>query len=137
VHESLIGLNYVAVMLGVDAGIALLLAALGVFGVMMSLVMERTREIGVRMTFGARQKDVLRMVFQRAAVLALTGAMLGTILAVGLARIAATLFYGVSPNDVAVLVITPVTIIAIALLSCLAPARHAASIDPIQALRTE
>ena len=135
--EKLIGLAYVAVMLGTDALIALLLAAIGIFGVMANLVGERTREIGVRLAMGARREDVLRMILRRATILTTTGLGVGLLLAVGLAHGVANLIYGVSPNDPTVFVSIAAAIAAIALVSSWIPARRAARIDPIIALRDE
>jgi putative ABC transport system permease protein len=136
-HEKLTGLVYVAVLLGVNAAIALVLAAIGIFGVMANLVGERTREIGVRLAMGARREDVLRMILRRAAVLTGAGLGIGLLLAVGLANGVANLIYGVSPNDPAVFGGIAATIAAIALVSSWIPARRAAGIDPIVALRDQ
>jgi putative ABC transport system permease protein len=135
--EKLVGLAYVAVMLGTDALIALLLAAIGIFGVMANLVGERTREIGVRLAMGARREDVLRMILRRATILTTTGLGVGLLLAVGLAHGVANLIYGVSPNDPTVFVSIAAAIASIALVSSWIPARRAARIDPIIALRDE
>ncbi len=136
-HEKLIGLAYVAVMLGTDALIALLLAAIGIFGVMANLVGERTREIGVRLAMGASREDVLHMILRRATWLTATGLGVGLLLAAGLAHGVANLLYGVSPNDPAVFFAIPVTIALIAIGSSWIPARRAAHIDPMAALHDE
>src|ERR1700684_3556353 len=98
-HEKLIGLLYVGAMLGFDALVALLLAAIGIFGVMANLVGERTREIGVRLAMGARREDVLRMILRQAGVLTGAGVCTGLLLAFGLARVVANLLYQVHPDD--------------------------------------
>jgi len=136
-HEKLIGLSYVAVMLGTDALIALLLAAIGIFGVMANLVAERTREIGVRLAMGARREDVTGMILSRAAWLTGIGLGVGLLLAFGLAHGVASLLYGVSPNDPAVFGSIAAAIAVIALLTSWLPARRAARIDPMVALRDE
>jgi putative ABC transport system permease protein len=136
-HEKLIGLAYVAVMLAADALIALLLAAIGIFGVMANLVGERTREIGVRLAMGARREDVMGMILRRAAWLTGIGVGTGLLLAFGLAHGVASLLYGVSPNDPAVFGSITAAIIAIALLASWLPSRRAARIDPMVALRDE
>ncbi len=136
-NEKLTGLVYVAVLLGVNALIALVLAAIGIFGVMANLVGERTREIGVRLAMGARRQDVLRMILRRAAILTSTGLGIGLLLAGALANGVANLIYGVSPNDPAVFASIPVAIAAIALFSSWIPARRAATVDPIVALRED
>jgi putative ABC transport system permease protein len=136
-QEKLIGLAYVAVMLGTDALIALLLAAIGIFGVMANMVGERTREIGVRLAMGARREDVLGMILRRATWITATGLGVGLLLAAGLAHGVANLIYGVSPNDPVVFSAIPVTIALIALGSSWIPARRAARIDPMVALHDE
>lgn len=136
-REKLIGLAYVAVMLGSDALIALLLAAIGIFGVMANMVGERTREIGVRLAMGARREDVLRMILRRATWITATGLAMGLLLASGLAHGVASLLYGVSPNDLLVFSVIPPTIALIALGSSWIPARRAARIDPMVALHDE
>jgi putative ABC transport system permease protein len=136
-HEKLVGLIYVAVLLGVNALVALVLAAIGIFGVMATLVGERTREIGVRLAMGARRQDVLRIILRRATILTGTGLAIGLLLAFALANGVANLFYGVSPNDPAVFGSISAAIAAVALLSSWIPARRAASVDPIVALRDE
>ena len=136
-HEKLIGLAYVAVMLGVDALIALLLAAIGIFAVMANLVAERTREIGVRLAMGARREDVLGMILRRATILTSTGLAIGLLLAVGLAHGVANLLYGVSPNDPVVFGAITITIAVIALGSSWVPARRASRVDPMAALHDQ
>jgi predicted permease len=134
---ELTGLMYAAAMLSIDALIALLLAAIGIFGVMANMVAERTQEIGVRIALGARPEAVLTMIMRRAALLTGIGVALGTILAFALARLSANLLFGVSPNDPGVFVSIIAAITVIALLVSWGPARRAASIDPMRALRSE
>jgi putative ABC transport system permease protein len=136
-NESLLGLKYVAVMLAIDAGIALLLSAIGIFGVMANLVGERTREIGVRLAVGARREDVLAMILRRASVLTGIGLALGVALAFGLAHLTAGLIFGVRPHDPAVFSSITVVIALIAMGSSWIPARRAARIDPMVALHDE
>jgi putative ABC transport system permease protein len=134
---SLVGLTYVAASLGIDAFVALLLAAIGIFAVMANMVGERTREIGVRLAMGARREDVMRMILRRAAWLTGTGVVLGLVMAFGLARMTANLLAGVRPDDPLVFTGITVTIVAIALWSSWIPARRASRIDPMVALRDE
>jgi putative ABC transport system permease protein len=136
-HEQLTGLMYTAALLGVDALIALLLAAIGIFGVMANQVGERTREIGVRLAMGARREDVLRMILRRASWLTGAGVGIGLLMAFALAHAAANLLRGVSPNDPVVFGVITTTIVAIALLSSWIPARRASRIEPMVALRDE
>jgi predicted permease len=124
-------------LLGIFAGIALLLAAVGIYGVMNYAVSRRTREIGIRMSLGASHAVVLRLVLRQAVVQALTGAVVGVAGALLLGRLMATMLYGVRPTD-------PVTFGAVAmvlglasLLATGAPARRASRIDPVVALRNE
>jgi len=136
-HEELTGMFYVAGLLGFDALIALLLAAVGIFGVMANLVGERTREIGVRLAMGARREDVLRMILSRAGWLTGLGVCTGLLLALGLAHGVANLLFEVSPNDPVVFASIAAAIVGVALLASWFPARRAARIDPMAALRDE
>jgi predicted permease len=134
---ELTGLIYAAVMLTIDALIALLLAAIGIFGVLANMVAERTQEIGVRIALGAAPEVVLALILRRAALLTGIGVVVGTVLAAGLARVSANLLFGVRPDDPAVFVSIIAAITLIAFLVSWGPARRAASIDPMRALRTE
>jgi putative ABC transport system permease protein len=136
-HDQLIGLIYTAAMLGVDAVIALLLAAIGIFGVMANQVGERTREIGVRLAMGARREDVLGMILRRASWLTGVGVCVGLLMAYGLARLVANLLRGVRPDDPLVFGSITLAIVAIALVASWMPARRAARIDPMVALRDQ
>jgi len=137
VHELLTGLIYAAAMLVVDALIALLLAAIGIFGVMANLVGERTREIGVRLAMGAKRENILSMILRRAAGLTAAGVGVGLLLAFALAHLVANLLRGVRPDDPAVFAGITAIIAAVALGSSWLPARRAARIDPMAALRDE
>jgi putative ABC transport system permease protein len=136
-NDNLVGLMYAAGMIAFDALIALLLAAIGIFGVMANLVGERTREIGVRLAMGARREDVLRMIMGRASRLTAVGMGSGLVMAFLLARLVANLLRGVRPDDPLVFGCITVAIATVALVSSWIPARCAARIDPMQALRTE
>ncbi len=136
-REALVGLMYVAGMLGVDALIALLLAAIGIFGVMASLVGERTREMGVRLAMGAQRQDILGIILRRASWLIGLGIVSGLVLAFALAHGVSNLLRGVRPDDPVVFVTITAVIAAIALVSSWIPARRAAGIDPMRALRSE
>jgi predicted permease len=137
IQNKLTGLIYTAGTLGVDAAIALLLAAIGIFGVMANLVGERTREIGVRLALGARREDVLGMILSRASWLTGIGVAIGLVMAFALARGVANLFRGVRPDDPLVFATITAAIAAIAIVSSWVPARRAAHIDPMTALRDE
>jgi putative ABC transport system permease protein len=137
IHEQLTGLIHAAGMLGIDAVFALLLAVIGIFGVMADLVGERTREIGVRLALGAQRGNVLGLILRRASWLTGAGISIGLVLAFLLAHLVANLLLGVSPNDPVVFTVITVTIAAAALGSSWIPARRAARVDPMQALRAE
>ena len=137
VHEQLTGMFYVAAMLGFDALVALALAAIGIFGVMANLVGERAREFGVRLAMGAQRADILRMILRRAGWLTGFGMCAGLLLAFALAHGVANLLYGVSPNDPLVFGSITAFIAGIAMMASWIPARRAARIDPMVALRDE
>lgn len=136
-HDSLIGLMYAADMLVFDAFVALLLAAIGIFGVMANMVGERTREIGLRVAMGAGRGDVLGMILRRASWLTATGICIGLVMAFGLARMTANLLRGVRPDDPVVFIGITAFIALTAMASSWIPARRAARIDPMVALRNE
>jgi putative ABC transport system permease protein len=136
-HELLTGLMYAAAMLAVDALIALLLAAIGIFGVMGNLVGERTREIGVRLAMGASREDVMSLILSRAAWLTGTGVCVGLVMAFALAHLVANLLRGVRSDNPGVFAAITATVAAIALATSWLPARRASRIDPIVALRDE
>ena len=137
VNETMVGLMYASVLLVVDALIALLLAAIGIFAVMANQVGERTREIGVRLAMGARREDVLGMILRRASWLTAAGIGCGLVMAFGLAQLTANLLRGVRPNDPFVFGGITAIIAAIALGASWLPARRASRIDPMVALRDE
>ena len=136
-NDNLVGLMYSAGMIALDALIALFLAAIGIFGVMANLVGEQTREIGVRLAMGARREDVLRMILARASRLTGIGLLAGLAMAFFLARAVANLLVGVRPDDPLVFAAISLSIAIIALISSWIPARRAARVDPMQALRSE
>jgi putative ABC transport system permease protein len=136
-NHNLAGLMYAAATVTVDAAIGLLLAAIGIFGVMANLVAERTREIGVRIAMGARPADMLRMILRRAAWLAGIGVTAGVVLAAELAHVSANLLFGVRPDDPVVFACITAMVLALTLLVSWGPARRAARTDPIRALRSE
>jgi predicted permease len=137
IHESVLGLKYVAVMLSVLAVIALLLAAVGLYGVMSYLVMLRWHEIGIRMALGAQRREVLRMALRWGASLMAVGAAIGLFMAGGLARLLAGLIYGVKASDVKTFVVATLTLVVAAALATYIPALRASRVDPMVALRYE
>ncbi|HET9402340.1 MAG TPA: FtsX-like permease family protein, partial [Candidatus Acidoferrales bacterium] len=125
------------VLLGMFAGLALVLACIGVYGVLAYAVSQRTREIGVRMALGARAADVTRMILARGLRLGVLGLAAGLALAIGLGRLLQTLLFGVKPVAPAVYVATAAALLLVSLLACAIPAMRAARVDPMVALRDE
>jgi len=124
-------------LLAAFAGVALLLAAVGIYGVMSYAVAQRTHEIGIRVALGARRRDVLRLVVGEGMLLAVIGIAVGVAGAIGLTRFISGLLFSVSPTDPLTLGTVALMLLGIALLACYVPARRASSVDPIRALRYE
>ena len=127
--------NFNMVLLTIFAGIALLLAAVGIYGLMAYNVEQRTQEIGIRMALGAMRSDMVKLVLTQGLKLALAGVALGTLLAWGLTRLLASLLFGVTAVDAATFAGVAVTLSTVALLAAWIPARRASAIDPADALR--
>ena len=119
------------------AGLALVLSAIGVYGVIAYSVSQRTREIAIRMAVGAQRSDVLRLVLTQGAKLACVGVIAGTIAALALSKVMASFLYEVNPRDLLTFSTVPFILIAVILLACFVPARRAASVQPNTALRYE
>ena len=124
-------------LLGIFGGVAALLAAIGIYGVMAYVVAQRTREIGIRMALGATSTNVLRLIIRQALLLILAGTVLGLAGAWGLTRFLQDLLWNVSPTDPATFSVVALGLIAVAVMACLAPTRRAARVDPMVALRYE
>src|SRR5207245_10845308 len=124
-------------LLGIFAGVALLLASIGIYGAVAYTVEQRTAEIGVRMALGAQTMDVLQLIMAQGMKPVAVGLIAGLAAALALARLLASQLYQVSAYNPLLLSTTLVILGAAALLACLLPARRAARVDPIQALRTE
>jgi putative ABC transport system permease protein len=123
-------------LLGLFAGLAVLLAAVGLYGVLAYVVSRRTREIGIRLALGAKRRTVLAMIVRQGMRLALIGAAAGIVAALTLTRLMRGLLHGVSPLDPLTFAAVPVLLAAITLFACWLPARRAAKTDPMEALRS-
>jgi ABC-type antimicrobial peptide transport system permease subunit len=122
-------------LLGVFALLALLLASIGIYGVLSYMVGQRSKEIGVRMALGAQKFDVMRMVLKDGARMTLAGILIGFVGALALTRLMGTMLYGVRPTDPLTFVSVAAVLGAIAMLACYLPARRAMKVDPMEALR--
>jgi putative ABC transport system permease protein len=116
---------------------ALLLAAMGIYGVTTFAVAQRTQEIGVRIALGAQMSDVLKLVLKSAMLLVLIGAVIGLAGAYAITRVMSNLLFGVAPTDLATFAAVPIVLFVVALVACLIPARRATKVDPLVALRYE
>ncbi|HET9743313.1 MAG TPA: ABC transporter permease, partial [Terriglobales bacterium] len=137
VAESVAPQRFAAVLTGVFAALALLLAAIGIYGVMSYMVGRRTSEIGIRMALGARPRDVLRLVAGHGAKLALIGVLIGICGSLALARSISSMLFGVHANDPLTFTVVALLLSAVAIAACYIPARRAMKIDPMVALRYE
>lgn len=129
--------RFTMLLLSTLAAVALLLGAIGIYGVVSYSVIQRNREIGIRMALGAKRNDVLRLVIHRGAVLASAGALIGLLLSFAAMHSLASLLYGVTVADPATFIAAPVLLVGVALLASYIPARRAASVDPVTVLNAE
>jgi ABC-type antimicrobial peptide transport system permease subunit len=127
--------RFMTILLGLFAGLALLLAAVGTYGVLSYLVTERRQEIGIRMALGADRARILRLVLLRGLALSGIGLVLGLGAALGVSRVLSALLYGVAPTDPRTLVGVSVVIAAVACVACVIPAWRATRVDPLVVLR--
>ena len=137
VSQSVAGQRFNALLLGVFATLALILATIGIFGVINYSVAQRTHELGIRIALGAQRSDVFKLVIGQGLGLASVGVGLGAAGAFGMTRLLRGLLFGVSPTDALTFVIVSVLVIAVALFACYLPGRRATKVDPLEALRYE
>jgi ABC-type antimicrobial peptide transport system permease subunit len=137
VADSIARQRFTMLMFGVFAGVALLLASVGIYGVLSYIVGQRTKEIGVRMALGASRGDVLRAFLRDGARLTMIGVAGGTVAAIALTRLMTSILFEVKPTDPVTFAGVAALLCLIALVACYIPARRAASIEPMQALRAE
>jgi putative ABC transport system permease protein len=129
--------RFLTVLLAIFSGVALVLASLGIYGVMSYLVEQRTNEFGLRMAIGAQQSDVLWLVIRQGAILGGIGVAVGAVGAFGLTRFLRTYLFGVDALDPITFLTMAAALTAVVLLACFLPARRATQVDPMNALRYE
>ena len=137
VEKSVGSRRVTLILLGAFSALALVLAGIGIYGVISYSVAQRTKEIGIRMALGAGHRDVIRMILLQGARIASAGLIIGIFSAFGLTRYLATLLFTVSPGDPSTFAMVALVLALVALLACYIPARRALRVDPMTALRSE
>jgi putative ABC transport system permease protein len=137
VAESVAPRRFSLLLVGVFACVALLLGAVGLYGVLSYVVTQRAREIGIRMALGAQRKNVLRLIISQGMRLALIGVAVGMFAAFALMRLMSSLLFGVSATDPLTFILIASMLLVVALVACYLPARRASKVDPLIALRHE
>jgi predicted lysophospholipase L1 biosynthesis ABC-type transport system permease subunit len=133
--DSMVDLSFTMLTLGIVSLLALILGAVGLYGVLSYIVAERTREIGVRMALGAKAAEVRRMVVAQGGRVVLLGVAIGVVVAIGVTRALGSLLFGVAALDATTFLAMTATMVFVGLLASYVPARRASSVDPIQSLR--
>jgi predicted lysophospholipase L1 biosynthesis ABC-type transport system permease subunit len=137
VHDSMAGERIMAAIASLFGGIAALLVGVGIYGLLAYVVMQRRREIGIRMALGAERRDVLKLVVGQGFKLTLIGLGIGLLGSLAATRLFASLLYGVKPTDPWTFIVVAFLLAAVAILASYVPARRATKVDPMVALRYE
>jgi putative ABC transport system permease protein len=137
VARSLTARRFNTVLIALFGALALMLSAIGIYGVVAYAVTERTHEIGVRVALGARPRDVVAMVLRQGVAMIVAGTAVGVAAALAATRVIASLLFGVGAGDPATFIAIPVLLAAVSLAACYIPARRATRVDPLAALRSE
>jgi ABC-type antimicrobial peptide transport system permease subunit len=137
VSNAMAQTRFLLALIGTFAGLALVLASIGLYGVISYSARQRTREIGVRVTFGATGRDILRLILGQGMIVALIGVGVGLVAALALTRVVQSFLVGVSATDAITFAGVPALLIVVAAIAAYVPARRASAIDPVVALREE
>jgi len=129
--------RYPSYIIGSFAALALILAVVGLYGLISHMVLQRTREIGIRVALGAQRRDILRMVLRHGILATVAGVAIGIVAALALTRLLSSLLFGVAPGDWVTFLSVAVLLLVVAVVACSIPARRATRVDPIVALRYE
>ena len=137
IADQMITNQLLTTLVGIFSALALLLAAIGIYGVLSYVVNQRTREIGIRISLGARRGQVLGLMLKQGLTLAVIGVAIGAVVSLAIAKMLSSVLHGVSPRDPVILLATGVALVAVAFFACYLPARRATKVDPLVALRYE
>src|SRR3954470_10247227 len=137
IARTLLQKKFTMLLLSIFAGTALLLAAVGLYGVISYSVAQRTRELGIRIALGAQRSDVLRLILRQGMTVVAAGLIVGLAASFGVTRMIASLLYGISASDPFTFLLLSAVLVMVALVACWLPARRASAVDPIVALHAE